>query len=290
MRFRIYAGAAVLAILTLTGFAVASWLRVREPSYGGLTLSQWLIRSPDARVALESMDGQAVRFLWNETLATDSPFKLRLIKLARKQSIVRIDHAPANLRRMRAHAFFPTVAEWGAGEIPLLLGALEDRDADVRLRAKNCLEWVLYKADPNAASSELIRCLKRRKAAIRKHAALAFRRVSAPTGTNGLPLLESMLLEDRSAVVRASAAMALGGIRPTNKSVVEALVAALRDQESMVRRAAILALAEIGAEAQPAHAELLRMLNTPDAEFAPELREALQKIGPRTAHGDLRAH
>src|SRR5262245_15378984 len=122
MRFRIYIVLSALVILILIAFAIASWFRTREPSYDGRPLSYWLspVRNPYGK-ALAAMDGAAARFLWAEMQVTDSPFKLRLVKLARKQPFVPITHVPAEIRRMHAHAMFPAVAEWAATEIPMLI-------------------------------------------------------------------------------------------------------------------------------------------------------------------------
>lgn len=292
MRFRLYSILATLLILIFTAFAFVSWSSTREPTYDNRPLSHWLsqvqmpftktnISSSTARVALGAMGGDSARFLWHEMQVTDSPLKLQLLKLARKQSFVPINHTPANLRRVRAHAMFPAVGEWAATEIPMLIDALEAPDADVKSRAQNCLQWILYKADPNATSAQLIRCLKNRNPDRRKHAALACRRVPPPAATNTLPGLQFLVLNDKSPDVRASASTALGGIRPIQRSVIETLLNAIRDPHALVRRSAILALAEIGPEAEPARSELTRLLNKPDPEFLPELREALAKIAPQ---------
>ena len=57
----------------------------------------------------------------------------------------------------------------------------------------------------------------------------------------------------------------------------------MRDRQPIVRRAAILAVAEIGPEAQAARPELVRMLDQQNAEFAAELKEALAKTASREA-------
>src|SRR6266511_4490528 len=85
-------------------------------------------------------------------------------------------------------------------------------------------------------------------------------------------------LQHPDAKMRIRAATALG-LGPFGKSAVPALVAALNDENEMVRQGVVNALAELGADAAPAIPALLRYhRNTPDSSV--KIEWILARIGP----------
>jgi hypothetical protein len=79
--------------------------------------------------------------------------------LAEKQTVLRPKFTTAEERRRRAQLVFPEVAAGAGSVVPALIKALRNPDADIRMRTANCLEWVLYRANGEAAIPALVAAL-----------------------------------------------------------------------------------------------------------------------------------
>jgi HEAT repeat protein/sRNA-binding regulator protein Hfq len=129
-------------------------------------------------------------------------------------------------------------AAWGLqmdGATDALIGALKDRDGDVRTYAAATLA---SRADPRSAQA-LIDALKDIRPLVRRSAVRALCRIRT---SEAVPALMGALA-DASPEVRAEAAIALGIIADT--AAVNALCTATRDNNPAVRRNALSALGEI---------------------------------------------
>jgi HEAT repeat protein len=153
----------------------------------------------------------------------------------------------------------------GPGDVPVLVKALQHKDARIRLEAAEDLGMI---APPAAGSvpALLELCEHDADPLVRLAAAGAVAGIDPKNGKALAILVEA--LKDRTGRVRQRAAECLGDLGPRARSAVAALAQAVADPDSAVGWAAIDALGQIG----------------PDAESAvPILIEALQDAGNRAA-------
>lgn len=98
-----------------------------------------------------------------------------------------------------------------------------------------------------------------------------------------VPTLSEMVRQDKSAVLRAGAAAALGQMGDTARTAVNILVESLKDVDPRARAAAAEALGRIGAEAKGAIPKLTGLLKDTDAGVRLAAAFALGRIGPDAA-------
>jgi hypothetical protein len=157
----------LLLIMSLSVLTIWWALLPNEPVYKGKYLTQWLeqvsLRGSDSNdevtEAIRRMGPAAVPYLVREISATDPVWWRWVRKLAEKQTVLRPKFTTAEERRRRAQLVFPEVAAGAGSVVPALIKALRNPDADIRMRTANCLEWVLYRANGEAAIPALVAAL-----------------------------------------------------------------------------------------------------------------------------------
>lgn len=280
----------VVTIALLLGVALlifGLWL-IRftgQPSYKGKPLGQWLAQvsvgtpiGSDLKEALRDMGPAAAPYVAREIGVSDLPVRLWFQKLVEKQTLIRFKFTTALERRRRAHWVFPEIASVAGATVPVLVEDLRSRNPDVRMRAANCLEWVLARSDGEVAIPALITALGDTDADVRKNAASALRTSRYSLATNAVPELWNLVTNDLDWRVRANGALALGEIRPLSPTTVAVLISALRDEQRNVRHATTLALGKLGSSAKDAEPELRRLITQDDTYVSVGARNALENI------------
>jgi HEAT repeat protein len=193
--------------------------------------------------------------------------------------------------------------------LPLLVKALDDRDGNVRIEVAGALLQLGHEADRAAAL--LLAALKDRDRAVRDRAVQALRYSPKPPATAAVPRLRQALA-DEDAAVRGAAAWALAGIGPGAKDAMpdlrkalddangqarvgaayalcragdakaglSVLIAALQERDAPALHDACLALAQLGAPAQPAVPALLALVKAKTEPACGDACYALHGIGP----------
>ena len=85
-------------------------------------------------------------------------------------------------------------------------------------------------------------------------------------------------LEDDEWQVRGVAALALGQHQRGNEDVVTALVSVLADEQAPVRKAAVIALGNLGSLSVPASDEIQKLVNDDDAAVSQAAEETILKL------------
>ena len=186
----------------------------------------------------------------------------------------------------------------GSSAIPALVKALKDSDVRVRRRATNVLSvplilgvydsmyldvpiqltthWEEITAEAKSAVPQLILLLKDSDAVVRGSAANALGNIGAEAKT-AVPQLIS-LLNDSDAGVRGSAAYALGKIGAATTAVPQ-LIPLLKDSDAGVRKNAVNAMVKIGVAAKSAVPQLIPLLKDSDADVRNNAAYVLGNIG-----------
>jgi HEAT repeat protein len=278
-----------LLVLALVAFT----LRQTQPSYQRKSLGQWLddcgsdrseAQSTEAREAIRKMGASAVPYLVRELRCHDSRLQLLASDVARRYLLIGSTFCPAAERRKRANVAFPAVAAVARPAIPNLIAALSDKDADVRMRAANCLEHVAYYAgDAEQAIPALICALRDRDMKVRRNAAHVFRHMTTAATGPAVPVLLEIVASGDDLEVRGVATAALGKMRPVSQETVIGLRKALRDDAQPIRSLATQALGDIGAGAKEAVPDLLRLAKEDNDYIRQRAVEALSRIDPDAA-------
>src|SRR5687767_9839644 len=117
-----------VALCLLLGVTIATW-PAREPRYGGRKLTSWMadldnwsVADTNAAVAraIRAMGPQCVPWVMRGLRAEDSWLKLKLLKLAAKQSIISVKFEPASKMRFRAIRAASALGPEARAVIPLL--------------------------------------------------------------------------------------------------------------------------------------------------------------------------
>jgi HEAT repeat protein len=155
-----------------------------------------------------------------------------------------------------------------------LRGAAQHRDPAIRARAADALAQL-----GDVESVPLLRRVIRadRDDHVREEAAVALGRLG---DVDSLADLVAALEHDRSSHVREEAALALGRLR--DERAIEPLLGAMADRYTMVRRAAVEALAGMGGDAMERLVELAEGAHTPAADAARTALEAVRELSRRT--------
>lgn len=206
------------------------------------------------------------------------------------------------VRDMAASAIGDIVAEidmyrpepqWDAAGAALL-AALADADARVRRSAAYALG--AFGPLAGAAAPRLREALKDREASVRQNAAWAIGRLGRDVGEAAIADLCDRL-SDANLLVKRDAASALGALgraggRDALRAAAEPLfdLVKARDEDAVVRKAGLDALALIAGPAHQKHApELYPLLDSQDAELARGAAYALGSMGGEPARKALPA-
>jgi HEAT repeat protein len=173
-----------------------------------------------------------------------------------------------------------------------LLKDLTDKDSDVRAEAAESL-GKLGAANKEAveAAKKAVDAAKEmgavpREVAAKQAVVAAKEAVAAAAAKAPVPALIKALKDDKDEDVRDRAAEALGAFGDPAESAVPALTEALKDKSAMVRASAAEALGELHewilANSDTVTA-LLALLKDPDVDVRETVADALNEIGPLTA-------
>jgi HEAT repeat protein len=162
----------------------------------------------------------------------------------------------------------------GARAVPVLVQALGDPDAQVRLKAADALGAVGRDAVPALGSA-----LNEGPTPVRIAAARALARLG-PEAAEALPALRSALSDGEPLVV----AMAVAALGRTGRGAVPALVGVFQTNSAVqVRLAALEALGRLGPDAAAAVPVLVQAAKEEDDPVGEAAGEALKQIDPPAA-------
>ena len=264
---------------------------IREPTAQGRTLSQWLetLDNPIAATnvqtitALRVMGAKAAVRLVPMLDAYDSPLRLRVVELARKQSLVQVRFVPEAVRQQRAVTAFDLMGDEAVAAAPALVSLLIRRGPeptgswDAANRAAHALSGLGHRAIPSLRPALCDQHTRIRYEAI---TALQFCAYDDAPGT----ITELFkLLDDADPRVREAGAEIMGRVPKEPELAVPRLVRMLGDSKPSVRKQAAIALGRFG----PKAGNTVVALQQACSDAAPEVRDAaaaaLAKIGAGAA-------
>jgi hypothetical protein len=259
---------AAAVILALTGLI---WSASRQlppnPVYNGKRLSVWLeafgpkehqntTKWDEASDALRQIGTNSVPLLLQLLRARDSKLKLKVVELAQKQELFKIDFIPASDRRMGACKAFAALRNLGQDAVPELIKIYGEENSS---EFRSSIEYVFSCIGPDARSA--------------------------------IPLL-LRAATNSDFQIRVSALWALGSIHAEPQSCVPVLIQALHETNDFATMSAAHALGMFGTNAQAA-IPLLRAQADSDlgqnlargfaairVDSQNEARDALVKINP----------
>ncbi|MBI3852359.1 MAG: hypothetical protein HY298_19050 [Verrucomicrobia bacterium] len=148
----------ILAVVILMGCLVFDLALLREPSYQGRTLTQWLEpepqpkrrnpfntrferdpKSPEVQRAIKAIGTNAIPTLLKMIQAKDSLLKTRLNSLLDRQTIIHLRFRSASVRRGMAWDGFAILAKEAKSAAPSLALLTKDSDVGVRVAARESL-------------------------------------------------------------------------------------------------------------------------------------------------------
>ena len=235
-----------LAIAALAG-GVALLLRQEpEPSFGGKTLSRWLIGyCPDegewesADNAVEMFGTNAIPTMLSMLGANDSRLKPALVALAQKQQWIHVDPIPATNRNYAAAMAFRRLGARATNAIPDLIRIYaRNYSHSSRIAALSALDDVGPHCLPLVAKG-----LTHRKPEVREMIVGVIDRSQRPAA-QAVPLL-TPALGDVNPSVRAAAATALAHYGSSANSALPELRKLLQDRDPQVRNAAQYAIQRV---------------------------------------------
>ncbi len=162
-----------------------------------------------------------------------------------------------------------------SADIPLLKKELADADPLVRQDAAEMLGLLGAQAKEVLPALRLL--LKDEAPAVAAHAAAAVLRIAGKDEPATRLLLG--LADDKEREIRPLALRLLGGIRPPTEAMMQTIVRGLRDPSEDSQRAAIDALGRLGPAAEPAVADLAKLLT--DKALRPAVLDSLGRIGAK---------
>lgn len=229
-----------LIILGVAGIGMRShFFNPKQPSYQGRSLSEWLSESDElkAREAVAQIGTNAIPFLLKSVASEDSALKKKLLKLARKQSVIDFNIYSAQAEQFEAMAAFELLGANAAPAIPALEKLLENDKTTIAA-------GMSLAAIGNESVPILMRGLTYTNWQVRHSAAAALGYLETDAKIAVPNLL--VTLNDTNRVVRSAAVWALGEIKEEPNRVIPALIKLLDDKDTTVRWNAALALGEFG--------------------------------------------
>jgi hypothetical protein len=297
-----------IAAIGLVAFVIAGILLLvygrHEPTFEGKPLGFWLqsmdsLSSRDHREAnraLLKMAPSPLPAVLKKVVTKDPTWKMKLMALMRKQSLIKIKfHSWNDQRRLAARAF-RVFGPMAAPATPTLISALADPDPSVRECAAQALGGIGPQA--SAAIPGLTKLLADGSQGVRREAIYALGAI----GPSAVPSLLAILKEDNSPI-QHDALAALSdvldnvfgqstGIDTTDVALV--LVEKLNDQDARIRERVCALLGHCGAKARDAVPALQKASGDQDKEVRRAATIALFEVGhvktlllPATAPGLL---
>ncbi len=226
-------------------------------------------------------------------------------KLALSHLMALLSNKKFSVRRDAAR----TLTSLGSLAVGPLVKASRSTDPSLQVAALRALQWM--KPVPDAGLTTFVDLLSHNNRRVRAASARCLRRM----GKKAKPAVQALVLalndsyspvrysaqralatigkpaqsglikacQHSNPKVRAAAVDTLGQMRPSDSSIVQVFVQALKDQHWMVRRAAAKSLGRMGGMAQPAHAALVKATKDPRRGVAILAQRALRRLGSGTA-------
>lgn len=253
----------LVLLVALAGWGISFALTPREPVYDGKPLSYWLKGydplegsepgRQQADQAVRQIGTNAIPLLLRMLREQDSPLKLKLIALARKQHVIKINYVSASSHNIQAAAAFEKLGPEAASAVPELVKICE-MDFDLPPRELSfSREYIVIET-------------------------LGF---IGPRAKTAVPLILKSLEHNPEGI---DAIMALGRIHAQPDASVPALAQCLKASRRMeIRCVGAWSLGLFGRDARPAVPLLVEMLKDPDRALEKVASEAIQQIDPETA-------
>jgi len=247
-----------IAVLLIAVMGVFTWMASRqrhsEPVYEGKPLSFWLdgyrinnvLVFPKADEAVQQTGTNAIPTLLRFLRARDSKWKIKLITLAQRYHVIKINFVEAESRNYAAMKGFRVLGADARDAVPALVKILEQNISE---DSQYYTAVSLGSIGPSAkeATPGLLRIAADTKNRSRRPAAQALAKIQAEPEL-AVPVLIK-LLQDPKPGVRLGAADSLRLFGTDAKSAVPALINTLQDVENTVRDYATNALKAIDPEA-----------------------------------------
>ena len=255
---------AVVAVLAVALVGVIVWQAwpPNEPVYQGKPLSFWMkpkwmgspgrsgmpvLKGDNADAAVRQAGTNAIPTLLRLLRARDSALKIKLMALAQKQHVIKIEFIPAEGWNGAAVAGFSVLGTNGQNAVPELI--------DI--------------ANQNISHESQLDAL------------FALGNIGPPAKAAIPSLL--CFVTNADSDVRDIAMFALGRTHAEADRVVPVLINALSDPESGIRDRAAFELGRFGPEAKAAVPALVEYLNSAAEMYRPSATNALIKIDPEAA-------
>jgi hypothetical protein len=250
-------------LVAMVGLLLRSLAGPSEPVYEGKSLSRWIenhvptssadppFNSPGFRKADEALrriGTKGIPTLLGMIRAHDTPLKLEVLKVARKQSLIRVRHRYAHQRNEEAEYAFQILGTNAAAAVPGLIQIYQQR---ISPSSQRCAAMALghIRSAARAALPVLLKDFGHTNGEVRFYA--------------------------------VSAVCAIGG---EPEMLVPSFTSALKDSKPEVRWNASAGLSNLGRRANSAVPELLAALNDPATQGYKGLKEqfetALWRIAP----------
>ena len=283
---RLILGLLALGILTALIFA---FIRPREPSYQGRSLSQWLVKFDtwDSSLAAQAEAEDAIRHMGTNVI----PHLLRYIRheespgTSKALTTVQTLLAKAGInweltgreRVPRAERALIALGLDANAAIPELVRLMNDPKAP---RTACAAAATLTSIGTREALPPVLTVLTNKNHPGREVVALNMFRM----GTNAGPAIPALIqcLQDTNAFTTYAAAMSLGELKLAPNLAVPALTATLQASDPMTRARSAQALAHFRSEARSAVPQLLKILQDPDWSARRAATNALRQIAPET--------
>lgn len=246
-----FIGLAVIPLTCGLALPVFGSPQPSEPEYQGMRLSDWLAMKPNggylhagAEEAVRQIGTNAFPTLLQMLRAQDSPFKLKLMDLSKKQHVIHVHWVSAGDQYSEACAAFIILQGSASNAVPGLIQVYEEKVSDT---SQALIAFILFHLGPAADAA--------------------------------VPALAKTLADtNASADLRWQVEMDLGMIHLRPKLVVPLLINGLSDPDKSVRREAAFELWQYGKDAKTAVPALKKMLKDPDPDMRDAASSAIKNI------------
>lgn len=150
---------AVAAVAVVIGVITWEVLRTSEPAFEGKELNVWLegyqiskytvgsLQRNKADEAMRHAGTNAIPTLLRMLRAQDSPLKLKLLDLAQRQKLIRVNYTPASAKKYSAGVAFGTLGGTASNAVPELIRIYHQ---DSSLQTRNAVIIALGHIGPPA--------------------------------------------------------------------------------------------------------------------------------------------
>jgi HEAT repeat protein len=255
---RVYIALAAFTIALVSVFVWLAWQQ-REPVYQGKPLSEWLslpkietgkgavVVKDDRRAeAVREAGTKAIPTLLRMLRAKDSPLKLKVLDLAQRQHIIKIEYTKDYVWNFGGRYGFEVLGTNAQSAAPALI---EIMNQNISQESRCCAIYSLGLIGSSA-----------------KEAVPSLMRWATNTDSQ----------------VRQNAVWALGKIRSEPDRVLPVLIGTLHAPDSAVQICGVMALEEFGPDAKRAVPALVELLNDPSLDLR-NVTNAIKAIDPEAA-------